>query len=352
MLFIENLTCIGPLERASSAAASEQDLLLHCLRQAGNLPSSTLDGLTRGAPSWNHLTRNPEVGLPQIDPNLLASHFNGHVPDALQPQDAIAMLLQNNLKQAAMLAGLNGNMHGAPLLYPSSNAEASVNHAVPQTYNERTSSAPGLLIPPSLRVPGSIGPAELLANVALSMEQSIAAQTAGQGNNMAVNGYALAQPTVQRAVPDHPGVDTKNFLDQRVDWNQENDSSSPSQVDRQRQPSQNGVSPSHLLSFLDLQQAQAPVQRPSMDLQQPLSEQHSDTSEMGSGSGLGSRSGSGSGQQSPGTPHTEWEVGILVDISFGYCGHWKRGAMGRCLLFFRHLKLMFQKLLHITCYQC
>jgi hypothetical protein len=115
MLFIENLTCIGPLERASSAAASEQELLLHCLRQAGNLPSSTLDGLTRGAPSWNHLTRNPEVGLPQIDPNLLASHFNGHVPDALQPQDAIAMLLQNNLKQAAMLAGLNGNMHGAPL---------------------------------------------------------------------------------------------------------------------------------------------------------------------------------------------------------------------------------------------
>jgi hypothetical protein len=318
------------------------------------LPSSTLDGLTRGAPSWSHLTRNPELGLSQIHPNLLASHLNGHVPVALQPQDAIAMLLQNNLKQAAMLAGLNGNMHGAPLSYPSSNAEASVNHVVPQTYNERTSSAPGLPIPPPLRIPVSIGPAQLLANVALSMQQSIVAQTVGQANNMAVNGYALAQATVQRAMPDHPAVDTRNFLDRRVDRNQEDDLSAPSQVGRQRRPSQNGGSSSHKRSFLDLHQAQAPLQRPSIDLQQPPSEHHCDTSETGSGSdsGLGSGSGSGSGQQSPGSPHTEWEVGILVDLSFGYCGHCKQRAMGRCLLFLRHLKLMFQKLRHITCDQC
>ncbi|KAG0613480.1 hypothetical protein M758_6G106000 [Ceratodon purpureus] len=294
----------GPLERAS-AAATEQDLLLQCLRQAGNLPGGALDGLARGAPSWSHLSRNPEVGLPQIDPNLLASHLNGHVPVALQPQDAIAMLLQNNLKQVAMLAGLNGNMHGAPLSYPSSNAEASVSHAVPQTYNERTSSAPGLSIPPSLRMPGSIDPAQLLANVAMSVQQSIAAQAAGQGSNMAVNGYPAAQPVVQRAVGGHPAVDTRNFLDPRVDRNQENDASVP--TGRQRPAAQSGVSQSHKRSFLDLQQAQAPVQRPSIDLQQPPSEQYSDTSETGSGSGLGSGSGSGSGQQSPGTPHTEWE---------------------------------------------
>lgn len=304
------------MERAS-AAASEQDLLLQCLRQAGNLPSSALEGLTRSAPSWGHLTRNPEVGLPQIDPNLLASQLNGHAPAPLQPQDAIAMLLQNNLKQAAMLAqgslynraGLNGNTNGGPLSYPSSHAEASVSHAGPQV------SAGGMSLPSSLRMPGGIDPAQLLASVALSVQQSIAAQNAGQANQMAANGFGIAQPAAQRVVADQPAMDTRNFLDQRSERNPENDSSTVrSHVGRARPASQNGVSQSHKRPFIDLQQGQA-SQRPSIDLQQPPSEQYSDASETGSGSGsgLGSGSGSGSGQQSPGTPHIEWEVGICVE---------------------------------------
>lgn len=287
------------------------------------MPGSALEGLTRSAPSWSHLTRNSELGFPQIDPNLLASQRNGQVP--VSPQDAITMLLQNNLKQAAMLAqenmynraGLNGNTNGAPLSFPSSHAEASGSYAVPQT------SAPGLSLPPSLRMPGSIDPAQLLASVALSMQQSIAAQTPGQGNNTTANGFATAQPSVQRVIPDQPLMDTRNFLDQRLDRNQENDSTVPSHVGRQRQPSQNGVSQSHKRPFLDLQQGQASLQRPQIDLQQLPLQQYSDASETGSGSGsgLGSGSGSGSGQQSPGTPPNDWEVGILVDMSLDYSRH-------------------------------
>ena len=260
-----------------------------------------------------------------MDPGLLASHLNGHVPVALQPQDAIAMLLQNNLKQAAMLAGLNGNMHGGAMAYPSSNAEASVSHAVPQGYSERASGGAGLSLPGSFRMPGSIDPAQLLANVALTMQQSIAAQAAaGQGNNMAVNnGYGMAQATVQRgAAAEQPVADTRNFLDQRAERNEENDPGVPSQVGRQRQAGPSGALQSQKRSFLELQQGAGPVQRPSIDLQQPPSEQYSDASETGSGSGsgLGSGSGSGSGQQSPGTPHTEWEVGMVVGRGLGYLG--------------------------------
>lgn len=321
-LFTENVITTGPLERAS-AAASEQDILLQCLRQAGNLPNNGLEGLTRAAPSWNQLARNSDLPLPQIDPRLLASQLTGHAAVSLPPQDAITMLLQNNLKQAAMLAqeniynraGLNGIMNGVPLPYPLSNAEAPVSHAGPHINNERTSSAPGLPVPPSSRVPGNIDPAQLLANVALSFQQSMAAQTIGLGNHLAGNGYAMAQPTVQRVLPDHSSVDTRNVVNQMLDRNQEKDEAVPSQAGRQRPASQNGLSHSNKRSFLDLQQSQASVPRPSIDLQQPPSEQYSDASETGSGSASGSASGSG--HQSPGTPNREWEVGSFIDKSIG-----------------------------------
>lgn len=309
----------GPLEQPSAAAAAnDQDILLQCLRQAGNLnlPNSTLEGLTRAASSWNQLTRNSDLAPPQIDPRLLASQLTGHAPQQLAPQDALAMLLQNNLKHAARMAqeniygraGFNGNMNGGPLPYPVSSADASVSHAVPQINNERTPSAPGLSLPSSLRVPGivpgALDPAQLLTSIALSLHSSLAAQTASPG--LAANGYGMAQSAMQ-AHPEQTSIDTRN-LNLRFDRNQENAPSVHSQVGRQRQSTQNGVSHPHKRSFLDLQQSQAPLQRPSIDLQQPPpSEQYSDASETGSGSGSGSGSGVGSDHQSPGTPNRDLE---------------------------------------------
>lgn len=291
------------MERTNNAA-SDQDILLRCLRQAGCLPTNGLEDLNRVAPSWSQLLRNSDLVTSQVDPSLLMPQSSG-LNALLSPaqQEAYSLLLQNNLKQVARVAeenlmsrvGMNGLSGTMP--YGLSLAEASINQAGSfQRHDEQASIARGMPHSPPIRLPGAIDPAQLLASVALTMQQN--SQVACQGSHYSANGHSMSAP-LQNVTPPYSSVETRDFINERLDKNQERDTSSGSQVDRQAPWLTNAASNSHKRLFSETQHA---LQRPSIDLQRPPSQQGSDSSQ----------SGSPSGQQSPGTPEAIWEVGLSM----------------------------------------
>jgi hypothetical protein len=290
----------GSVERVNSVP-SEQDILLQCLRQAGSVPSG-LDVL-RPASGWNQLARNPSehmIARTEAMHSGLQAKDHSSVPTSSSPE-AYSILLQNSLKEAARitqenLASLVRDQPGSgpgPLAFALAGAtDASTNQPGP---SQRS-------VPMSGRIAGpTIDPVQLLSNVAITLQQSIA-QAACQTNQALGIGHIVPQPVVNpQRVPQASRLSTtgRDVANGRLDRNEDEDASVSSRGgERQGPPSQNVVT--NLNNRVTPSEAQSPMCRPSIDLQQPPLQELSDTSP----------SRSGSDQQSPGSSHTDREVGF------------------------------------------